>query len=497
MAEGFDWSRYAVGGAASRPDSFTKLNPQYATMVSQLLQAADQELGPGALRITSAYRSPELQGQLFADAVQKYGSEAAARKWVAPPGKSRHNSGMAVDFANAAGSMLRDPNSREAQWIKQNAGRFGLDVPMSWEPWQVEMAGSRGQPTAYGGGGSGSASSGSNSGSGTMPMGLFDMQEEPQTFGQRLREGVRGGGLVDALALAANSLRMNPDPNIATMVQARQERRGEEKTNNRTAQWLMTQGRDDLAQALMTGALDAKTAVATALTPAADNRTAMIQNYEYWLSQGKTPEEAQALARAGAGGTTIDMGSGGGKFEEGFAKSDAELLGTVFSTGLQAQRNLGRIDQLGNLLARAPQGAEGAMKAIAGEFGIATEGLDDIQAAQALINSLVPEQRTPGSGPMSDADLALFKQSLPRLINQPGGNAIILATMKAIAQYDAEGAGIVQQVRAGEITRDQAFQLLMDRRNPLADFSASGPSIDSATGAPRVRTFNPVTGQLE
>jgi hypothetical protein len=98
-----------------------------------------------------------------------------------------------------------------------------------------------------------------------MPMGLFDMQEEPQTFGQRLREGVRSGGLVDALALAANSLRMSPDPNIATMVQARQERRGEERTNNRTAQWLMTQNRADLAQALMTGALDAKTAVATAL----------------------------------------------------------------------------------------------------------------------------------------------------------------------------------------------------------------------------------------
>ena len=371
--------------------------------------------------------------------------------------------------------MTPELQDRIGMWIYENQG------PGAWEAW------------GRSGGGSGSRSSGS----GTMPMGLFDMQEEPQTFGQRLREGVRSGGLVDALALAANSLRMNPDPNIATMVQARQERRGEEKTSNRTAQWLMSQGRDDLAQALMTGALDAKTAVATALTPAADNRTAMIQNYEYWLTQGKTPEEAQALARAGAGGTTIDMGSGGGKFEEGFAKSDAELLGTVFSTGLQAQRNLGRIDQLGNLLARAPQGAEGAMKAIAGEFGVATEGLDDIQAAQALINSLVPEQRTPGSGPMSDADLALFKQSLPRLINQPGGNATILATMKAIAQYDAEGAGIVQQVRAGKITRDQAFQLLMDRRNPLAEFSASGPGINPATGAPRVRTFIPATGQLE
>ncbi len=369
--------------------------------------------------------------------------------------------------------MTEDLQDQIGMWIYQNQG------PGAWEAW--------------GGGGSGSASSGKG---GAMPMGLFDMQEEPQTFGQRLKRDFQSGELMDRIALAANSLRMEPDQNLAQMIQMRQEKRGERETANRTAQWLMSQNRQDLAQALMTGAIDPKTAVATALTPAADGRTAMIQNYEYFLSQGKTPDEALTLARAGSGGTTIDM-SGGGKFEEGFAKSDAELLGTVFSTGLQAQRNLGRIDQLGNLLARAPQGAEGAMKAIAGEFGVATEGLDDIQAAQALINSLVPEQRTPGSGPMSDADLALFKQSLPRLINQPGGNATILATMKAIAQYDAEGAGIVQRVRAGEITRDQAFQLLMDRKNPLAEFSASGPGINPATGAPRVRTFNPATGQLE
>lgn len=382
----------------------------------------------------------------------------------------------AVEGLGLTGNERMTPELQDqiGMWIYQNQG------PGAWEAWGK-------------GGGSGSASSGKG---GAMPMGLFDMQEEPQTFGQRLKRDFKSGELLDRIALAANTLRMDPDPNLAQMVQARQEQRAGKETANRTAQWLASQGRDDLAQALMTGAIDPKTAVATAMTPAADGRTAMIQNYEYFLSQGRTPEEALTLARAGSGGTTIDM-SGGGKFEEGFAKSDAELLGTVFSTGLQAQRNLGRIDQLGNLLSRAPQGAEGAMKAIAGEFGVATEGLDDIQAAQALINSLVPEQRTPGSGPMSDADLALFKQSLPRLINQPGGNATILSTMKAIAQYDAEGAGIVQRVRANEITRDQAFQLLMDRKNPLAEFSASGPGINPATGAPRVRTFNPNTGQLE
>jgi hypothetical protein len=103
---------------------------------------------------------------------------------------------------------------------------------------------------------------------------------------------------------------MDPDQNLAAMIQGRQEQRAGEQTANRTAQWLMSQGREDLAQALMTGAIDPKTAVATAMTPPADTRTAMIQNYEYWLTQGKTPEEAQALARAGAGGTTIDMSGG-------------------------------------------------------------------------------------------------------------------------------------------------------------------------------------------
>jgi hypothetical protein len=72
---------------------------------------------------------------------------------------------------------------------------------------------------------------------------------------------------------------------------------------------------------------------------------------------------------------------------------------------------------------------------------------------------------------MSDADLELFKQSLPRIINQPGGNAQIISTMRAIADYDAQGAEIVQRLRAGEIDRPMAFQLLQGRTNPLSNFS--------------------------
>lgn len=178
------------------------------------------------------------------------------------------------------------------------------------------------------------------------------------------------------------------------------------------------------------------------------------------------------IAPIGDSGVTVNNNMGGDKFGEEFAKLDAKALDTVATSGQAAQRNLGRINQLGELLKSSPTGFEGAVAQRAGEWGIPTKGLDTLQAAQAAINSLVPEQRQPGSGPMSDADLALFKQSLPRIINQPGGNELIINTMKSIAQYDAEGANIVQQLRSGKIDRAQAFEALQNRPNPLDTFKA-------------------------
>lgn len=416
------------------------------------------------------------------------------------------------------GSEKMTPELQDAigMWIYQNQG------PVAWEGW------------GKGGGGSSSVTTMSSKG-GAKPMGLLDMQDEPQTFAERLKSQWQSGELKDRIALAANTLRMNPDQNLAAVLQNRQQAREERATINKTAQWLALQGREDLAQAMLTGGLDAKSAVAVAMQPAdplaainlekarlelqklkepqpgfrtataeeaaaygatsgqigpdgrfypgveGEKPTAMIQNYEYWLSQGKSPEEAQALAKAGAGGVTVDL-SGGGKFEEGFAKADAETLSTIYNAGLQAQRNMGKINMLGDILSKAPTGAEGGIRFAAGQLGINTEGLDELQSAQAIINSLVPEQRPPGSGTMSDADLALFKQSLPSLMNQPGGNAIILGMMRGIAEYDAQGAAIVQMVRAGEIDRAEAFNRLQSRPNPLS--AIKGGASAPATGGP-------------
>ena len=129
-----DLSQFAVGGA-QRPDSFTGLDPQFLSALQAMIGGAPPEIQQN-LRIMSGYRSPEKQAELWQGALQKYGSPEAARKWVAPPGKSFHNKGGAVDLKYASDAARK--------WAHENAGQFNLHFPLSNEDWHIEMAGSRG-----------------------------------------------------------------------------------------------------------------------------------------------------------------------------------------------------------------------------------------------------------------------------------------------------------------------------------------------------------------
>lgn len=132
---GFDWAPYLVGGAAARPDSVTGLDMQMQDRLAQMFSAAPPDI-QAALRVTSGYRSPQVQERLWNEALAKYGSPEAARKWVAPPGRSNHNHGTASDL------KYLDPRAQD--WAHQNATNFGLAFPLSNEPWHVELAEARG-----------------------------------------------------------------------------------------------------------------------------------------------------------------------------------------------------------------------------------------------------------------------------------------------------------------------------------------------------------------
>lgn len=94
------------------------------------------------LGVHSAYRPSSLQARLFKKAVERYGSESAARKWVAPPGSSAHQSGRALDLdldggTIGSGGVSRMRKSAAYAWLIANAGRFGF-YPYGAEPWHWE-----------------------------------------------------------------------------------------------------------------------------------------------------------------------------------------------------------------------------------------------------------------------------------------------------------------------------------------------------------------------
>lgn len=181
---------------------------------------------------------------------------------------------------------------------------------------------------------------------------------------------------------------------------------------------------------------------------------------------------------------TVNNGGADDEFYKAGAKSRGEMFADLETTGIEAQSRIGQVNQLENLLSTAPQGFEGAVKQFAGELGINTEGLSDIQGATAVINKMVPTQRTPGSGTMSDADLALFKASLPRIINQPEGNALIIQTLKGIAVYDQKIGEIATAVLNKEMTPAEGREAMKAVPNPLEIFRKGGGSASDPGNVP-------------
>jgi len=181
--------QFLAGG--KDPSHVEGLNAEFSSRLNSLLAAVPG----GGVTINSGFRSNKRQAELYADAIKKYGSEGAARKWVAPPGKSNHNHGAAADLAYAS------PEAK--QWVHDNAGRFGMGFRMDHEPWHIEVI--DGQPTAVPDAGAApTAMAGGPPGAPRPPMG----------FGERLFRGAGGGqaqpqGFASRLAPPAPALSGN------------------------------------------------------------------------------------------------------------------------------------------------------------------------------------------------------------------------------------------------------------------------------------------------
>jgi Flp pilus assembly protein TadG len=105
------------------------LNPELSGAVDALIKASG-----GRVYLVSGLRSTGRQAELWAEALERYGSPEVADDWVAPPGHSMHERGLAVDLGGDLSLALALINQLD----------LPLWRPMSWEPWHFELAGSRG-----------------------------------------------------------------------------------------------------------------------------------------------------------------------------------------------------------------------------------------------------------------------------------------------------------------------------------------------------------------
>lgn len=124
----------------------------YDDLIAMLQAAKSEGLNP---LICSSYRTNEKQEQLYQNKVSEYLSQGYSKVeasdkaafWVARPGTSEHQLGLAVDIVSTKNQRLdrSQENTVEQQWLIQNSWKYGfvLRYPtkknsitgVGYEPW--------------------------------------------------------------------------------------------------------------------------------------------------------------------------------------------------------------------------------------------------------------------------------------------------------------------------------------------------------------------------
>jgi len=214
--------------------------------------------------------------------------------------------------------------------------------------------------------------------------------------------------------------------------------------------------------------------------------TASQLDFEYGQENPEFADYQKNLRSAGSTNVTVN-GDQTSEFRKATDKKDAEMFITGAEAGMAARRKAIQIDALDRTLSQSGSGMIAGLTSMAGKMGIDIGDAGPVQAAEAIISQMVPSQRVAGSGTMSDADLALFKASLPSLMNTPDGNKRIIDTMRAINQYEIQIGEISDAVIDSSMTRKEGRDAMRAIPNPLEGFAPQvQPEIASPIdGAPQ------------
>lgn len=125
-----------------------QLQKHAAKALERLVNAAKDE--NITLIGSSGYRSYQTQVEVYNSYCKKKG-KSYTLQYVASPGSSEHQTGLAIDITNS--SRCFDKNSKEAKWLADNAYKYGfilrylegkIDITgYNYEPWHIRYVGKK------------------------------------------------------------------------------------------------------------------------------------------------------------------------------------------------------------------------------------------------------------------------------------------------------------------------------------------------------------------
>ena len=290
------------------------------------------------------------------------------------------------------------------------------------------------------------------------PMGLLSalgiQKRDPNATGETALPFYQRPSFSNAmggLALGLNSLSLNPDPNLQAVIQGHRQRRDDTATRNKTVEYLRNAGYEDYAKAVEGGSIGAKEMMSALISKSMetpkDTRTAQIQNYEYWLSQGKTPQEAEALVKSG-GVNISSVEPPEAALQKKMMEKTGEAFSAMLDSGRAASNQLQDLNVLQELAPLSPSGP------VTGRFlGMFPEA-DKTNVASlrsSIITRVAPSLRVEGSGSTSDLEFNAMLNSLGSLKNTPEANSAIIAVMQSKSKLNMDRANVVRQYQGGKI----------------------------------------------
>lgn len=124
--------------------------PEVVSAYVSMVDAMNEETGLW-MYVTSAYRGYSSQERLFNNYVSEHGEEMA-RRFVAYPGTSEHQTGLTLDLVTPNGDMFAFGDTEQSGWVSRNAHKYGFVIRYEVqhedvtgymaEPWHLRYLGS-------------------------------------------------------------------------------------------------------------------------------------------------------------------------------------------------------------------------------------------------------------------------------------------------------------------------------------------------------------------